>query len=1033
MPAGVTDDDNGWRDVVGGAREADHSTPLARLSFQGEFRKYQNMMLQRVEAGPGDRRHHLVSPPGSGKTIVGLELIRRFGRPAVVFAPTTTIQEQWRAKVAMFLPGGESVDGLVSTDPGRLAAINVFTYQLISVPGQANERLKELAEKLWIEELVRDDQTPDEAGAKARLETLRTNNPDDFRREIGRRCVRLRRASLRQGGVDPSSVLHPNAVSLIHDLVNAGVGTVVLDECHHLLDYWAIVLRSLIEKIEAPDVVGLTATLPSPEDGNEYENYTSLLGDVDFEVPTPAVVKEGDLAPYRDLAVFVPPTTTEVAYLERIQDAFEAAIHSVTSSSAFKHWVSSLLVETHEWEDEADAPVISPVLFLAALRYLNSSGSMPSQEIPSEAVEEMTLQDWTALLERFALDVLKTSSERSQQDLFKELKRTLRDFGFTLTERGLRASRSPGDLVLSFSANKDRAAIEILAAEADELRDRLRAVVVTDFERMSSGVRELEGVLERDAGSAQRVFRSIITDERTNQLDPILVTGSVLLIDADHGQELIDLFNKDLQAQGFTATCRHRETDNPEIWQVVGEGRDWSSSAYVALVTRAFERGITKCLVGTRGILGEGWDALSLNTLIDLTSVTTATSVQQLRGRTIRKDPIWPEKVAHNWDVICVAQGFERGDIDLRRFRRRHDHYWGIVSVSGTKQVLVDAFEWFAGLQSGVDADSEVGRLSPEDAGRVVKGVTHVDPDLAYQLATRKFSKIDFGKYTKRMLRAVNTREQTRKAWGVGDEYSNFIYSASRLDGSDLKIRTVFSLVQTLKRMLRSFRASLVMGLFLVAWVMLRLGLEGVLDFQNGAILLTIGVLVAFAFNARSAYRIARRLILEEPPDAILLDVGRAVLQGLKDTELVSGNLSADFVRVAQIPDGSLEVLLDYASPEDAKVFIDSFREVFDPVVDQRYLIERSDQRLPTVWLMPFWLLLRRFVRRHTHPPALHPVPTVLSVRKELAEAYAGHWERFVGGGELVYTRREPGRSLLIEARVQRRPRARSLAFEVWR
>ncbi len=50
--------------------------------FQHEFRKYQHMMLSRVDAQSGDHRHHLVSPPGSGKTIVGLELIRRFGRPA---------------------------------------------------------------------------------------------------------------------------------------------------------------------------------------------------------------------------------------------------------------------------------------------------------------------------------------------------------------------------------------------------------------------------------------------------------------------------------------------------------------------------------------------------------------------------------------------------------------------------------------------------------------------------------------------------------------------------------------------------------------------------------------------------------------------------------------------------------------------------------------------------------------------------------------------------------------------------------------
>ncbi|MFN2525844.1 MAG: DEAD/DEAH box helicase family protein [Actinomycetota bacterium] len=1018
---------------MGEEERNDLAAPLARLSFQYDFRKYQDMMLARVNSQPDDHRHHLVSPPGSGKTIVGLELIRRFGRPAVVFAPTTTIQEQWRAEVGMFLPAGEALDGIVTTRSDELSAINVFTYQLISVPGEADDRLKELAEKLWVEELVRDDQVPDDFAATQRLQTLRENNPDDFRREINRRCVRLRRTSLREGALDPDAVLHPNAVSLINRLADAGVGTVVLDECHHLLDYWAVVLRSLTEKLDNPEVVGLTATLPSPEDGNEYENYTSLLGDVDFEVPTPAVVKEGDLAPYRDLALFVPPTTNEIDYLEGIQDAFESAVADLTTSPRFEDWVSGLLVEPTSDGDEPTA-AISPALFLAAVRYLHAHGSSPSGAISlPETADEMTLQDWAVLLERFGLDVLRTSPDKDEQALFRELKRTLRDFGFTLTERGLRSSRSPGDLVLSFSANKDRGAIEVLAGESDELKDRLRAVVVTDFERMSSGVRDLEGVLERDAGSAQRVFRSLIRDERTNELDPVLVTGSVLLIDADHGKELIDRFNEELKDQGFVATCRREKTDVPEIWQVVGEGKDWSSSTYVALVTRAFEHGITKCIVGTRGILGEGWDALSLNTLIDLTSVTTATSVQQLRGRTIRKDPSWPEKVAHNWDVICVADGFERGDIDLKRFRRRHEQYWGIISVSGTKQVLTDAVEWFAALQSGADSDSEAGRLSPEDAGRVVKGVAHVDPDLAYQLATRKFSKIDFGKFTKRALRAVNTREKTRQAWGVGDEYSNFVYSASRLDPSDLKIRTVFSLTETLKKMLRSFRASFVMGVLLTIWALLRLGIQGILTFKAGVILLTVGILVTLAFNARAASRIARKLLLEEPPDAILLDVGRAVLGGLKDANLVSANLSPDFVRVVQLPDGSIEVLLDYASPQDAKVFIDSFREVFAPVVDQRYLIERSDQRLPTLWLMPLWLSLRRAVRRRTHPPALHPVPTVLSVRKELAEAYARHWTRYVGGGQMIYTRREPGRSLLIEARVQRRPRARSLAFEVWR
>ena len=57
--------------------------PFHALQFQYPFRKYQQMILTQVEQDwDKDRQHHLVAPPGAGKTIVGLELIRRRGRPA---------------------------------------------------------------------------------------------------------------------------------------------------------------------------------------------------------------------------------------------------------------------------------------------------------------------------------------------------------------------------------------------------------------------------------------------------------------------------------------------------------------------------------------------------------------------------------------------------------------------------------------------------------------------------------------------------------------------------------------------------------------------------------------------------------------------------------------------------------------------------------------------------------------------------------------------------------------------------------------
>lgn len=802
---------------------------FSELTFQHPFRKYQRMILHQLEAAPGDERYHLVSPPGSGKTIVGLELIRRFGQPAVVFAPTTTIQRQWQEKVGMFTQDPDLIPQLTSLDPRRLAPINIYTYQLISTPGQSLERVNQMALGGWLEDLVIEGQANDEASAQPRLETLRQNNPVAYRRELSKRYLGVKRTLLRSQAAEIGPFLHLNARRLIKALIDYGVRTVVLDECHHLLDYWAIVLRYLIGQIDGPRVIGLTATLPNPENETQFENYTSLLGEVDFEVPTPAVVKEGDLAPYRDLVHFVEPSEREMAYLLDIQSAFEAAIEEVTTHPRFEAWIRQMVLRP---TDQDAAPLTweaflrtRPLFSLAVLRFLNRAGHdiLGNRVLPQEALEELSLEDWGVLLERYGLDVLKLSPDPADHEQLKLLRKRLLPFGMTLTERGLRQSRSPGDLVLAFSESKDRAVAEILSAEAQAMGEGLRAVVVTDFERKSSGVRGLRDVLDADAGSALRAFAYLVQHPQAGKLDPILVTGKTLLVDADHGDPLLQLLNKELEFRKIRARCAFRKTRAPYALEVVGEGSGWTSSVYVSLVTRAFEEGLTKCLVGTRGIFGEGWDSLKLNTLIDLTSVTTSTSVQQLRGRSIRLDPSWPRKVAHNWDVICVVKSFKKGDGDLRRFELRHRKYWGVVPVSRAQQILHDTAEAIGAALDFAPGEGDAAEaplhLSPELAGQVVKGVSHVSPELAYQLAVHGFRRVYFDRITRHMLSQVRRRVAAYDLWRIGEEYSNFSYTTTRLDARDLKIRTVYTVEDTVKRMLRSFRASMLAGVLLTGWL----------------------------------------------------------------------------------------------------------------------------------------------------------------------------------------------------------------------
>jgi superfamily II DNA or RNA helicase len=1017
-----------------------------QFSFRQPFRKYQRMILEQIVVQQKDHKYHLVAPPGAGKTIIGLELIRQFGMPAVVFTPTTTIQGQWSEKVGMFLDPALEVSQFASMDADRRAPIHIFTYQLISTPTQAREHLKEAALLLWKEGLVQDGQAADLPAAQARLDALEQNNPKEYQKEVLRFTGRVRKKLLLEPDADIARFLHPNAIQLIDDLVAYGVRTVVLDECHHLLDYWAIVLRYLIGKIQEPRIIGLTATLPSPETDAEYENYTSLLGDVDFEIPTPAVVKEGDLAPYRDLAYIVKPTPRETQYLKQIQAEFQEAIASLTGDARFRDWVQGLIripadaaEPSSVWQTYWDE---SPLLTLAAVRFLNANQvAFPKNLLmPVEATEPIQMEDWINLLERYGLDILKTSAEEADHETLKRLRKVLLPFGLTLTERGISQSRSPGDLVLTFSESKDHAVAHILEAESRALGVQLRAIVVTDFEQVGTGVPRLKGVLDSDAGSAIRAFRLLVSHADVRHLNPVLITGRSLMIPASAQEALLCEFDTYLQQQKLKAACSAKATRDQAIVEVLGEGRDWSPRTYVRMLTSLFDRGLIQCMVGTRGIFGEGWDSLSLNTLIDLTSVTTSTSVQQLRGRTIRLDPNWKRKVAHNWDVICVAKDFDRGDVDFNRFIKRHQQYWGLVVQSGLTDLLAGSAQ--SVLPSNVKSVlPSAENLNLAGRGSIVKGIQHVNPYLVQDWLDQHgdLKRIDFGKHNRFMIQQVQRRDQVYDLWGIGEDYSNFAYRATSINARDLKIRTAFTLQNTVKALALQVLFALIQAGALALIYFSRPVLS--LIFSGSVFLLLCGLgLMAAIFgavlllNLRQIYHLLKKAFTEQVPDAILLDVARALVETLRAENLISRNLSPDYVRVIETEAHTYDVMLDYASPEDAATFISAYEEIFAPVVDQRYLIQRTEDRLPNLTLRAFWYPLRMWIRNTgMYPPAYHPVPKILASRKERVEQFAHFWQKYVGGGEIVFTRSQTGRAVLLSARAQRRPKVKQMAFEIWK
>src|SRR5262249_49628298 len=110
------------------------------LALRGSLRPYQQMALDAFETdrAAGRTSTHIVAPPGSGKTVVGLAIVRRLGVPALVLAPTATIQQQWSDKLTLFT---DTPAAYVGSD----GPLHVLTYQAVCQTADPGGALREAA------------------------------------------------------------------------------------------------------------------------------------------------------------------------------------------------------------------------------------------------------------------------------------------------------------------------------------------------------------------------------------------------------------------------------------------------------------------------------------------------------------------------------------------------------------------------------------------------------------------------------------------------------------------------------------------------------------------------------------------------------------------------------------------------------------------------------------------------------------------------------------------------------------------------
>ena len=522
----------------------------------------------------------------------------------------------------------------------------------------------------------------------------------------------------------------------------------MLDECHHLASLWGYVVRAVLEELgEGVHVVGLTATPPDELTTEEAELYAALLGPVDFQVPTPAVVRDGHLAPYQELAWLTEPLDGEQRWLDEHETRFRELVTGLLDVDEsgpldLGQWViTRLRHRTRPGEDESELPWSDfqrrhPALAGAGVRFLASAGlPLPPGAPRGEAYRRPPdLDDWVVLLEDWVLRCLDGQAAPEAAARREAVAAALRDLGYQLDAhgdppRGV-GRRPPADRLGREAAGARRGARRrgrgARHGPARARAVRRRAVRRAPGRRAARRPRPRRRHRARGgprAGGRHAARRcsarcsSPAAGCAAPRRTPTALLAALAAADARPRRA----------RRGWTA-----EPPAGGLVELRGPG-EWRPRRWVGLATAIFAAGHARALVGTRAFLGEGWNAPCVNCLVDLTSAATGVSVRQMRGRSLRLDPADPEKVASNWDVVCVAPRHAQGDADYERFVRKHRHLH-----------------------------------APADDGTLEAGVGHVHPDLSpfAPPPAERFAEIG-----RAMTRRAADRDAARARWRIGTPY----------------------------------------------------------------------------------------------------------------------------------------------------------------------------------------------------------------------------------------------------------------------
>ena len=862
------------------------------VKFKGKFRDYQDRVLNNADKYLLNGKIHIVAAPGSGKTILGLELIRKLNAPTIILSPTTTIKYQWGDRFReCFLPSNENIDDYFSYDLHEITLINSITYQA----------LHSIMNKISVEE--------------------------------------------------DGEVIDYSNLDIFELIKRHNVKTICLDEAHHLQNEWQKSLEKFIEKLGNDiKIIALTATPPYDAKKTEWDRYEKLCGPIDEEIFVPELVKEQTLCPHQDFIYFNYPTKEETAIFKEYKENVLKAINELRNLKIYDK-VNSYINMLYETEDdtlyENVKPIIANLIILKSLNYelnkkminkLTINHSLPE---PNISYYEIAYQ---YLLNADILD------EEEKSTILKILKK------YAVLEKGLInfSLKESFKRSLICSLGKLNSIVEITKHESDNLGDNLRLLILTDYIKKEN----LNIVFTNNKPmniSVVTIFESLAKANPNYKMG--VLSGNLVILPTYCKEYLNDYETKihQIKDSGYS------EFNCSKI----------KNKEKVDIASKLFKEGIINIIIGTKSLLGEGWDSPCINTLILASFVGSFMLSNQMRGRAIRKDNSNPNKVANIWHLATIEPEyiFENNIIKSIYIKSQLD-YNEITSLD--YDTLVRRFDCFVGpnYETG-EIESGIDRLTIIKPPFNKDGIKKINEKMLELSKKRDYFKSNWEKSLAKNFKLIDEIEVPTTQIIKPFNYLSYVGIALYIALESTISAGIINILTSILISSENYDGTFYRVLFVLL------------------LLIILFVIFGFLFIKSIHY-----LISHSSPKKNMVHISKALLKTLQEADLISYRASVKTTG----NDIFIGIHLKNASNLEQNIFNQAINEFFSPIDNPRYI-----------------LIFEKY--NYLDYQNSFACPAILGQKKEMVEAFKNNLLGRIGKFEIFYTRNEEGRKNLIKCK----------------